>query len=95
MKLGGIVLSLSALLATGGATAPAIHAPVDEAAKNAGGIYATMDATGLDSMAVELCEHLTGGYSIDDAVSIQADLFGVEAGKQFRLVAEAIEQQGC
>jgi len=43
----------------------------------------------------ELCEHFAAGFTVEDSVSVQRELFGDEAADKWQKTVEAVEASGC
>jgi hypothetical protein len=101
-KLGGLVL-IAALALTGCSAATATPAPAVERATVQPasvqpvrvGIYSTMSDADFAGVQSGLCRSFGAGYTVDDAVRVQADLFGAKAASEMRTVAQSIKDTGC
>lgn len=43
----------------------------------------------------ELCEHFAAGFTVEDSVNVQRNLFGDEAAAEWQKTVEAVEASGC
>jgi hypothetical protein len=59
------------------------------------GIYKAMPDSEFADVQRGLCQHFAAGFTVDDAVSVQAKLFGPEAASEMRTVAQSIKDSGC
>jgi hypothetical protein len=100
-KLGGLIL-LAALALTGCSSAHAEEARPNRATFQPAqvqpvrvGIYKTMSDADFAGVQSGLCRSFGAGYTVDDAVRVQADLFGAKAAAEMRTVAQSIKDTGC
>lgn len=94
-KLAALVL-VTGLTLTGCASvsaAPIERPTVQPAAVS--NIYTQMTPAEIGAVRSELCEHFAEGFTVEDAVSVQASLFGSAAGENLRAVAQQVQESGC
>jgi len=90
-KIGG--LALVAVMALTGCASSAGAAPVAHPVRV--GIYKAMSDAEFANVERGLCQHFTAGFTVDDAVHVQSELFGPEAAAEMRTVAESVRAAGC
>ena len=59
------------------------------------GIYKAMSDADFADVERGLCQHFTAGFTVDDAVRVQSELFGAEAAAEMRAVAQSVRAAGC
>jgi hypothetical protein len=100
-KIGGLAV-IAVLALTGCSAAHAEEAQPNRATVQPAqvqpvrvGIYSTMSDADFAGVQSGLCRSFGAGYTVDDAVRVQADLFGAEAASQMRTVAQSVKDTGC